>query len=571
MSATLSDRPSAPALRPVLVFGVLACVLALRLIHLSSTFQSPLSYQPGPDEDYYLRFGEAVAAGRGQNSSEFTFMDPGYAYWLGAIFKVLGVNVFAVYLLQALLDTATAFGILTIGRMVGRPRAGLYGALLYGITSTAIMFCTALLKETCVASFMTWWVVGALAALRSDRKLAWVAMGVLCGIGVALRSTLLLLGLAALWLPGLAGKRDAWASKAALLALGVALSLGPWSLRNYDAFGGLSPLPHNGGIVLHQVYNEQNPSAELWVPSFVNYLHPSEIWRGYAAEADARAGRPLSPPAVDGYWRGVAFAFIREHPGQVAADVARKGIRFLADTEVPNNRSSVEERLFSPVLHSLPPPMAWLLAMGLAGLAWFATQDRRWLVIAAPVAVAWGTVAVFWAEDRFRFHAVPLLALGAGFWIDGIALNARNVRRSPLPIFLAAAVLIAATSLYLGRLFPPPVVRWDHVVWGYIKMGKLSQAQTLAARLAVEQPDNAPVLEALGYLAAADQRFGEAVQDYQRAIALRPRSYLAHYNLAKAFVALGDKRQAAREAELSMTLSPSADTQALMTQIEAMP
>jgi len=56
-----SGRSQAPGLNPLVVFGV----LALRVMHFSSALQSPLSYQPGPDEDYYLRFGEAVASGHG--------------------------------------------------------------------------------------------------------------------------------------------------------------------------------------------------------------------------------------------------------------------------------------------------------------------------------------------------------------------------------------------------------------------------------------------------------------------------------------------------------------------------
>src|ERR1700730_16588528 len=203
MSAVSEDRSSSTPLKPIIVFGVMGFVLALRLAHLSSAMLSPLTYQPGPDEDYYLRFGQAVAAGQGQYSPEFTFMDPGYGYLLGAVFKLAGASLFAVYALQCLLDTATAYGILIAGRLLGRPRAGLYGALLYGMTSVAIMFCTTLLKEVWVTAFMTWWVVGALAIIRSERKLVWLAFGVYCGLGVALRSTLLLMALVALLLPGL--------------------------------------------------------------------------------------------------------------------------------------------------------------------------------------------------------------------------------------------------------------------------------------------------------------------------------------------------------------------------------
>jgi hypothetical protein len=45
--------------------------------------------------------------------------------------------------------------------------------------------------------------------------------------------------------------------------LGMAVALTPWSMRNFHAFGSLSPLPHNGGIVLHQAYNPDNPESAI--------------------------------------------------------------------------------------------------------------------------------------------------------------------------------------------------------------------------------------------------------------------------------------------------------------------
>src|SRR5882762_2104111 len=108
MPGVPDNRSTSEPLSRIAVFGVLALVFAVRLVHLSSAMLSPLTYQPAPDEDYYRRFGEVVAAGHGQNSPEFTFMDPAYGYILGAIFKLVGVNIFVVYLLQVVLDTVTA-------------------------------------------------------------------------------------------------------------------------------------------------------------------------------------------------------------------------------------------------------------------------------------------------------------------------------------------------------------------------------------------------------------------------------------------------------------------------------
>ena len=137
-----------------------------------------------------------------------------------------------------------------------------------------------------------------------------------------------------------------------------------------------------------------------------------------------------------------------------------------------------------------------------------------------------------------------------------------------LPVRLLA-IAIGAASLVLGRQFPPPAIRWDHVVWGYIKMGKVEEARTLAESISLEQPDNGPVWEAMGYLAAARQQYPDAVLHYQRAVALRPRSYLAHYNLAKALLALERRPEAVAEARIAESLNPSADARALLNQAEA--
>ena len=569
MSA-IEARPSdSNPIKPMVVFGVLGLVLALRLAHLSSALVSPLSYQPGPDEEYYLRFGQAVLAGQGQDAAVFTFMDPAYGYLLGAIFKLIGVAPAAVYLLQCFLDASTALGIFFIGRLLGRPRAGVYGALLYGLTSTAIMFSTTLLKEVWVTSIVTWWVAGGLAVIRSERKVAWLAFGVLCGIGVGLRSTLLVLALAALFLPLFSGKSRGL--KSALVACGFILAVAPWSLRNDHAYGSFSFLPHNSGVVLHQLYNAQNPSSSMWIPEFVNYMEPAEIWRGYSAEANRRAGRALSPPEVDRYWKSEALGFMEQNPGQVLQDMWHKTLKFFASTEIPINRSLVEESMFSPVLHVLPMPAAWLLAMGITGLIWLALEDRRWLIIAAPIGLSLATMVFFWAEDRFRFHAMGMLALCSGIWIDGLIVAVRTHQRKWAAGLAALALGVGATSVALGAGMPKPTVRWDHIVWGYIKMGRIDEARGIAQRIVAEQPDNGQILEALGFTAIKRADYSEAAQDYERAIAARPRSHVAHFNLAKVYLQLGDRPKALEEAKAAAALNPAPEYLDLVTQVGAQP
>jgi len=558
-----ADRSSRFAL-----FGVLGLVLVIRLLQLSSAMGSPLTWQPGPDEDYYRRFGLAVAAGQGaQDSPEFTFMDPAYGYLLGGIFKLFGVNLFVVYLLQALLDTVTAYGIIRVGRLLERPRAGLIGAALYGLTATAVMFCTTLLKEVWVTAWLTWWIVGALTVVRSERKAQWLLFGLYCGLGVGFRSTLLTLTLAGALLPWLTARRPGRPLLAALVILGSAVALLPWSIRNHQAYGSFSPLPHNGGIVLQQVYNDQNPRAEIWIPPFVSYLHPSEIWAGYAAEASRRLGRPLSPAEVDRYWHDEAMTYIEQHPGVVAGDMARKSLGWLSNSELANNRSDTEERMFSSILSLLPPPAAGLLGMGLAGLVWLGLKDRRALIVAVPIVLAWLTMAVFFAESRFRFHAASMLALASGVWIDQVARHARDANKRQVVVFAASAILIAVTSIVLSARTHEPPVAWERIAWGYINMGRIREAQALAAHIARDQPDNGAILEALGYTEAVQKQYNDAARALERAVELRPRSHVAHFNLARVYLALGDRQRAAAEARVAVNLHPAPDYQALLTEI----
>jgi hypothetical protein len=414
-----------------------------------------------------------------------------------------------------------------------------------------------------------------LTLLRSERKLAWLLFGLYCGVGVGLRSTLLLLGFAALLIPVLrfrtGGSPGAGRARAVSLVLGgIVLGLLPWSLRNYHADGSFSPLPHNGGIVLQQIYNAHNPRAEISLAPFVSYLHPSEIWRGYSAEASRRAGRPLSPREVDRYWHDEAMTFIEQHPAEVLADVVRKAFAgWFSSAELANNRSSVEEQMFSPVLAWLPSPAAWLLGMGLAGLIWLAIEDRRWAIIAVPVVLAWFTMAVFFAESRFRFHAASMLALCSGVWLDKILQGWRNPGKARMTAFAALAIVIAAISIALGWRNPVEPVRWDRIVWGYINMHRIPEAQSLAERVAKEQPDNGAIFEALGYTAVVRGQYDAAAQAFQRAVELRPQSHVAHYNLARAYLALGDRKRAAEEAGIAVRLNPSPDYQALLSQVES--
>jgi rhomboid protease GluP len=89
----------------------------------------------------------------------------------------------------------------------------------------------------------------------------------------------------------------------------------------------------------------------------------------------------------------------------------------------------------------------------------------------------------------------------------------------------------------------------------------------VAEREAQLEPNNGDIWEVLGFTAIERRQFEEAARDYRRAIELKPRSHVAHYNLAKVYLALGDRGHAAAEARLALELDPLPEYRTLAEQI----
>ncbi|HJR74834.1 MAG TPA: glycosyltransferase family 39 protein [Luteimonas sp.] len=537
------------ALRRSVALALLV-VLLLRLLHMHFAIVGPLTWQLGPDEDFYRRFGMDVAFGGGGLTDEFAFMDPLYGYIVGGVLKAAG-GLFPLYPLQILVDCATAFGLYRIACELRSPRAGIVAILLYAVTGTAIAYTMSILKATWVACFIVYWMYAALVLLRRPGLRTYAAFGLWCGIGVALRANLLLLvplGIAALaWLRWREGDGIAAIVRdAAALLVGLALPLALLAARNHAISGHFSPMPNNGGIVLHQLYNPNNPQSRAGVPHFVRrYSAPGEIWAEYRKEAERRAGHPLKAHEVNAYWKGEATQYLVSHPWQSLVNGVRKLREFSAYPEVPNTRNYGDERLVSPLLRALPLPFGWLFALGVPGLIWLLRRDRRAVLVFAPLLMGMFTIAVFFAEDRFRFNIVGPFVLGAAFWLEALWRMASERRWRMLALGLAISGLLGAWSIVQARLLIPPFPSdWSRLAWGYLKSGQTVKARGVLDKIAGNDPQAVGLEEFRGYLALTGKRYEEAVQHYENAVRQRTDRHEVWHNYSLALEETGRVEEA---------------------------
>ncbi|MEH6607995.1 MAG: glycosyltransferase family 39 protein [Halioglobus sp.] len=535
---------------------LLGLALVLRLIHLSTFASNPITYYPGPDEAFYLAFGADVAAGGLGLSGDFAFMDPLFGYFLGLLFYFTGENLFALYLVQILIDVLTVWMIYLAGRHCWGHRAGLLGGYSYALAATAIFFTTTALKPTLAALFVSCWVMTTLRINEERGAVRGLYYGLLLGLGVALRSNFLLLAAAGLclsvfWIrPGVAGKLH-FGSRHIAIGLGFLLVLAVLAGRNHHISDEWKFLPANGGVVLHQLYNRDNLQALEFHPEFVSYGSPVSILTGYQSEAERRIQRDISVYEMSGYWRDQARDFVAENPGVAISNILRKAIEFVAYSEISNNRSFNLEREFSVVLNILPSSFGVLVALGLPGLMLIGLRNKRNLVVCLiPLAIVFATFVIFIAASRFRMHGLPVLAVGTGVSLAAISDSDFSAMRKRILIFCASALfMLSFVATFYTRT---EAERSLSLAWGFVKMGSPEAAYTLIIENQKKGALSPSELDLLGYISLEQGDNNSAIDYYSKAAGQSPTRHISQYNLSIAYSRSGQFLAALRSINAAM-------------------
>lgn len=241
---------------------------------------------------------------------------PGYPFLLLAHLLVLGVHPWVVTLVNLLLFAATVPVIGALGRRVsgaGGEGAARLAVLLFALWPNLIAMAGVANKEGVIVLLLPLALLLYLTADERTRPWAWHL-----GAGLAL-------GYATLTQPGVmlaVGIFPAWevlrrasllrtAGRFALLLLGMALVIAPWTARNHRVFGQHVLISTNGGSVF---YRANNPLAT----------------GGYIPHGERRL-TGLSELEVDARGYEWGKEWIRENPADFLRLAVRKQILFLGD------------------------------------------------------------------------------------------------------------------------------------------------------------------------------------------------------------------------------------------------
>jgi hypothetical protein len=339
-TASLDGRPTAGGQLPTRwLIGLIALGVAIRLLFLLLADD----LEPYADEGHYLYLALIWKRFSIYSDCAFYLWPPGYPVFLGALLHLFGMSgIFAAKLVQVLLSGVIGSMTMLLAARLFTRRAAVLAGLLWCFYLPLIGFTHYLWPEMLfLAVFLpavylsiTWWQTPDRSAVK---RWPLVAAGVLTALALLIKEVGL--GWGAL-LCVLIFCRDvrrsitAATSHAALFALSVGVVIVPWTLRNHEVYGRLTPVGATLGQNIYWGLNGSYLNFD-YPPAHLNQLarHNPRVYRWLLAAPPPNWERSHAANVIDrsaeDACRGWQYA--ADHP----AFAARTRIKKLADWATP--------------------------------------------------------------------------------------------------------------------------------------------------------------------------------------------------------------------------------------------
>jgi 4-amino-4-deoxy-L-arabinose transferase-like glycosyltransferase len=623
------------------LFCLLVVALALKAAVLAQLGGHPL-LQPAGDIDtgVYARLAWKVAGGdlllRSEGPIPF-FVSPLYLYFLAAVHVLSAGSLLAAKAVQIALGTAAVGLVWGMTRRLFGDRAALVAGILYALTGV-VTFHEILILQAALDPFLTALALFLLADALTHGRISskvngaeaaapgganlwrWLVAGAAFGLLSLNRpNALLCVAAIAVVLLALAATRPVVRRRsgqpllpfeenplrtlqfAAAFLAGTAAMVALPLARNLIVSGEPVLISSHGGLNFLVGNGPGANGVYRAIPGITPDIGGQSADTKRVAEVEE--GRPLSAREISSHFARKAWAWIGSEPGAAFALFATKIRYVLSGDEAPLNFSFpwYRDRSLALRLLFVGPGLLVPLAGGGFVLALFTSAGaaRRALLVWAAFAPAYVlAVAAFFVATRYRLPLVVALAPLGGAGVARLP-EARRVKGARLAIAGAAAVILAAVSLWPTRLWdgaqdeemhlvlweiergdagamrhaetaarehPDPALVWLRAGRSFEAAGKSDEAITALSRSHVIDPDRpgtaallSALLEKRGLARALAGDASGARPDLEEALRLDGSNASACLNLAVVLAETGDGAGARAFAERALALKPDYD------------
>lgn len=403
---------------------ILLCIIALAAILRTGYVLFFSSPELSGDPYYYDRTAQYILIGDGyRNGNLYAYLPPLYAYFLAGIYSLFGHTYIAVKIVQIIISIATCYIIYLLATHLINRYGGIIASFLFACYPQFIRYPGELWTETLFIFIFLTCILLTYKYMASRNILLGIFAGILLGLSSLTREIALLFIIPmALWFLIMChnNKMDAsFVKYFGIFFIATALTIFPWTLRNYLVFGRLIPISTNGGV---NFYIGNNPAADggfNWrIPDGTEW--PDNMKNASQQEWNSSEIQILN----EGLKQGVDY--IRNNPLRVLRLYSNKFFFLWRPPYYEINISTSMPVFIFRILWLL----TYLILIGFAipGMIVTIVLARwHWLLLHFWVLHVTAIHMLTYGGTRYRLPAIPILILFSVFVIC-ILIN-RNIRR----------------------------------------------------------------------------------------------------------------------------------------------
>ncbi|MFQ5418676.1 MAG: glycosyltransferase family 39 protein, partial [Myxococcota bacterium] len=450
--------------------------------------------------------------------------------FLAGVRLLFGQGTAPIFLVQQILGLGAVALTAFLARRCFGVRPALAAAALLGLYGQLAMLELKVMAST-LAVFLS---LASLLLLLTARERSWRFAAFLPGwvLGMACLArpnTLLFVPVAVLWLAwdgrrpkeGGRGIDTARLPAALLLTAGIAAAIAPATLRNLSVAGEWIVISSQAGITFYQANNERAQGGYTILPGFRGT--PRDMRAQARTYAEKELGPGLTNADVSAYWMGRGLDYLRSHPAGAALLLAKKLRFWTTSDELSTEYVLPVERRWFPALWAMPLPFGVIFALAFLGARQTGLGRPEHALLYGFVLANLASVLIFYFSSRYRVPAVPVLAGFAGCGLVAAIDRFRQARHG-FWMWLAPALALAAYSL----------TSWSDVL----------------ASQAAHQRFN------YGKRFMQQQRFADALEQFQAAAGPLDHRWHVHFSLGNAYRRLGRREEALDAYERALELAP---------------
>ncbi len=495
--------------------------LAVRVIYvLQARANDPLFFSPQLDALYHHQWARAILS-RVEFINDAYFRAPLYPFFLALLYRLFGVNLLVVRLVQAAVGGASCGLVYILGSRLFDRRTGFLAGLIMAFYPLFIYFDGELLIPVILIPLLLGGFLGLFFSQQRDRH--WWLGGIFFGLAAIARPNVLAFVMVLpLWF--IFEYRRGWWRRLLVFLVAFFVPILPVTVRNYIKSGRLVLVAWQGGTNFYIGNNEYSDGTTAIVPGT-----RGSWWGGYndvKIGAERALGRELKGVEIDRFWTAKGLEFWRRAPAMALLLTLKKLYLWFSGYEVSNDRDLYffkRYTLLNFLLFQSPVfkfPFGLILPLAIVGI--YLTR-WRWRVLLPVYLFLFAytlSFVFFFVTARYRLPLVPFFILfavvGVRRWLK--VVGKEKIRA--LTIFLFCLILLNLNLAGAGRRAEPAQNHFIAAL-GWHGQGKLAEAAAeLEKALALDSAGN--ILSLGATLCLEQNRLAEAERLAAAAVRLHP-------------------------------------------------